>query len=95
MDAALLLTIGLLLAPADTTIPSPSIGAMTDSCEAAKDPVASAVCLNHRALDQEQHGDYASASRTLEEADQLWTGGLKPSAALHATILSNLGDTYE
>jgi tetratricopeptide (TPR) repeat protein len=95
MDAALLLTIGLLLAPADTTIPSPSIGAMTDSCEAAKDPAATAVCLNHRALDQEQHGDYASASRTLEEADQLWTADLKPSAALHATILSNLGDTYE
>jgi len=95
MDAALLLTIGLLCAPADTTIPSPSIGAMTDSCEAAKDPASTAVCLNRRALDQEQHSDYASASRTLEEAAQLWTGGLKPSGALHATILSNLGDTYE
>jgi tetratricopeptide (TPR) repeat protein len=95
MDAALLLTIRLLLAPADTTVPSQSTGVMTDSCEAAKDPGAAAVCLNRGALDREQHGDYASASRALEEAAQLWTGDPGPGGALHATILSNLGDTYE
>jgi len=95
MDAALLLTIRLLLAPADTTISLPPIAAVTDSCEAAKDPTAAAVCLNRRALDREQHGDYVSASRTLEEAAQLWTRDPRPSTALHATILSNLGDTYE
>jgi tetratricopeptide (TPR) repeat protein len=96
MDAALLLAVRMIVSAAvDTTPPTLPTFTQTDSCTPGMEPSGAVLCLNRQALDQEQRGEFAAASKTLEEADRLWTREPKPRASLRATILSNLGETYE
>ena len=96
MDVALLLAVGMIVsAAADTILPTLPAITETHACAPGMDPSAAAICLNQRALDQEQRGDFAAASRTLEEADRLWMRDARPRVSLRANILSNLGETYE
>jgi tetratricopeptide (TPR) repeat protein len=96
MDMALLLALRLIFSTTgDSTQPTLPAIAETHSCASGMDPAAAAICLNRQALNQEQHGDFAAASQTLAEANRLWTREPKPPAALRATILSNLGETWE
>jgi len=83
MDVALLLAVRLIL----------PLSSGTPGCPG--EPKVAAICLNQQALDQEQRGDFAAASRKLEEADRLWERDPGPPASLRAIILSNLGETYE
>jgi tetratricopeptide (TPR) repeat protein len=95
MDVALLLAVHIIVsAAADTTLPTLPAITETHSCPSGLEPGAMALCLNRRALDQEQRGDYTAASQTLEEANRLWTHEPKPPASMHAIMLSNLGETH-
>ncbi len=96
MDMMLLLAVSLLAVVAPD-IPQPGLPtiAQVRSCAPGLELKAAAICLNQQALDQEKLGDFAAASKTFEQANRLWENDAKPEAALHATLLSNLGETYE
>ena len=98
MDLALLLAIHLVVTTADATVPAMPMtpaSPLTDSCATGMESRAAVVCLNRHALDLERQGDFAAASKALEEAERLWSSNPAPPDALHATILSNLGEAYE
>ena len=100
MDPSLFLAVRLIvpgIAPGTADVPHPALANPTtaSACSTVDQPEARVRCLNRRALDQESGGDFAAASRTLEEADRLWRAQLPPLDALHGIVLSNLGETYQ
>jgi tetratricopeptide (TPR) repeat protein len=96
MDVVLLLAVSMFVsAPANTTLPTLPAITESHSCASGLEPSAAAICLNREALHQEQQGDFTAASQTLEEADRLWAHDPKPTVSLRATVLLNLGETYE
>ena len=95
MDIALLLAVRLILAAPDVTASAQPAIAETSSCASGMEPKATAICLNRQALDEEQRGDFLTASQTLQQADALWAHDPRPAVSVHATIISNLGETYE
>jgi len=96
MDLSLFLAVRLLV-PGTADVPQPTLANSPTApvCSTTIQPEAHVRCLNRRALDQESSGDFASASRTLEEADRLWRTQPQPPDALRGIVLSNLGETYQ
>jgi len=96
MDLSWLLAIRLIVSgTADVPQPALASPAAASACSTVDRPEARVRCLNRLALDQESRGDFAAASRTLEEADRLWQAQPPPPDALHGIVLSNLGETYQ
>ena len=95
MDLSLLLAVRLIVL-GTTDVPKPTVANATSvpACSTASPP-ARVHCLNRQALKQESGGDFAAASRTLEEADRLWRTQPPPPNPLHGIVLSNLGEAYE
>ena len=96
MDLSLFLAVRLIV-PGAVDVPRPVVAnpATAPACSTVDQPDARVRCLNRRALDQESGGDFAAASRTLEETDRLWRAQPPPSDALRGIVLSNLGETYQ
>ncbi len=67
----------------------------TSSCGDAPNPRAVALCLNRDAIAMEHAGDFGAAARKLAEAAEVWQRDPALDPALHALILSNLGEAYE
>jgi tetratricopeptide (TPR) repeat protein len=100
MDLLLFLAVRLIVpgtAPESANVPQPALANPTTApaCSTMIQPEARVRCLNRRALDEESGGDFAAASRNLEEADRLWQAQPPPPDALRGIILSNLGEMYQ